>query len=194
MNANNNTSETSPRSLNSPNDHAAERVEALTDIEAEVNAAFDESPLVEGNTPALALIMGGAAVGKTRFRRKRYARGYVVVDAGDIFIKLSRGGTFDFPSHLEKPMEVIGSSIARRAVRERRNIVVELIGAEFEPVDRLIDTYKSLGYRVNVNYLRADLEQSWEWNINRSENNISAYHAEPYNRRWLMAAAAKCDG
>ncbi|MGH9961369.1 MAG: zeta toxin family protein [Pyrinomonadaceae bacterium] len=193
MSANNNTSETSSVSCSVSSNNIAENID-VADVDKEVNAAFDESSLVKGDTPELALILGGVAVGKTRFRRKRYGRGYVSVDAGDIFIKLSRDANFDFPSHLEKPMEVIGSSIACRAVRERRNIVVELIGAEFEPVDRLIDTYKCLGYRVNVNYLRADLEQSWERNINRSENNISAYYAEPYNRRWLMAAAAKCAG
>ena len=119
--------------------------QAVINVAAEIARFFDDSSLAGGQEPELALILGGVAVGKTRLRRERYSRGYVVVDAGDIFIKLSRNQYLDFPSSLESPLEIIGAAVAQRAVQERRNIVCELIGADLEPLQRLSQTFKSIG-------------------------------------------------
>jgi hypothetical protein len=164
----------------------------LTDIDlaAEVNGVFDASSETKGQEPELVVIMGGVAVGKTRMRRDKFKNGYVVLDAGDIFIRLSCGKYIDFPAVLEEPMESIGAVIARRAVHERRNIVVEIIGAKYDPVKHLIEAFKSIDYRVSVIAVTADLEKSLDWNLNRSDNNISAYYTEPYHRKWLLDAAA----
>lgn len=46
--------------------------------------------------------MGGVAAGKTTFRKHRFSTGYVLVDAAEIFLNLSRGEYFPFPGHLEQ--------------------------------------------------------------------------------------------
>lgn len=127
------------------------------DVAAEVERYFHDSSLVRNGPPELVLITGGAAVGKSRMRRARFACGYVNLDAGDIFIRLSQGRYIDFPSFLEEPMDMIGGLIAWQALRERRNIVCELIGAEVDPVKRLIDTYRALDYHIAVTGMTADL-------------------------------------
>lgn len=161
----------------------------ITDVTAEVERCFDDSSLAQGEQPKLVLITGGVAVGKSRMRRARYAHGYVNVDAGDIFIRLSRGRYIAFPSFLEEPMNMIGLMVTAQAVQERRHIVCELIGAEVEPMEKLIETYRALGYYINVVGMTADLEQSLLWNQQRSDDNISAYYAEPFHHRWLLSAA-----
>lgn len=158
---------------------------------SEVDRLFDESSLAGASQPTLVVIMGPVATGKTRYRREHYRSGYVVLDAGDIFVRLSRGSYVEFPSLLEHPMDVIGSAVARRAVRERRHIVTEIIGAEAESAKDLIDAMLAGGYRTDVVYVHNDPAQSWEWNVNRSRDNISAYYAERYHRRWLVGAAAE---
>src|SRR5712691_11740252 len=111
----------------------------MIDIIAEIQRFFAEPIASKGPSPKLALVVGGTAVGKTRYRRKNYGPEYIVLDAADIFINLNRGQYFDFPSILEEPMEIVGASVARRAVRERRNIVTEIIGHEYGPTKDLID-------------------------------------------------------
>ena len=93
------------------------------DTADEVNRFFDNSSLSGDGPPQFAVVCGPTASGKTRHRREKYANGYVVVDATDVFIRLSRGKYIDFPSFLEEPMDIIGTAIAKRAIQERRNIV-----------------------------------------------------------------------
>ncbi len=163
----------------------------MIDIIAEVQKFFDGRDASRVASPRLALIAGGTAVGKSRYRRKNYGSEYVVLDAADIFIGLSQGHYFDFPSTLEEPMEIIGASVARRAVRERRNIVTEIVGHEFEPTKALINAMRSANYFVDVIQITKDVAEAWEWNLARSENNISALYTEPYHRRWLIGAVAE---
>ncbi len=86
----------------------------------------------EDSQPVYTIIMGGPAVGKTTLRKQNFSKGYVFVDAADIFIRLSKGMSLDFPEDLEEPMDIVGTMIASRAVAERRNIVTELIGDDYE--------------------------------------------------------------
>lgn len=165
----------------------------ITDVTAEAERCFDGSSLSHGDQPKLMLVTGGVAVGKSRLRRERFAHGFVTLDAGEIFIHLSRGRYIPFPSFLEEPMDMIGGLIATQAVREHRNIVCELIGAEPEPVEKLINTYRALGYYISVTGVTADIEQSLRWNQERSDDNISAYYTEPFHHRWLLAAAKIAD-
>lgn len=162
----------------------------MFDLQAEVERFFEPASLpAAGVPPEFALILGPPATGKTRFRRERFARGWVVLDAADIFVSLERGAIIDFPAHLEAPLNVIGLAVARVALWERRHVVTEIIGSTPDDVNALLDTVAGLGYRVAVYGVRAEPAQSWRWNLGRSENNISAHYTEPYHLRWLRQAA-----
>ena len=161
------------------------------DIAVEVNRFFNDSSLANGAPLQFALVLGPIATGKTRHRREKYSQGYVVVDAADIFISLSRGQYIDFPSSLEEPLDIIGATVARRAIQERRHIVTEIIGHEEAPTHQLIDAIVAIGYKVNLDYIHKDVAEAWEWNVKRSDDNISAYYTEPFHRRWLIGATAE---
>ncbi len=158
-------------------------------VNDEVDAFFDNSSVSASGDPEIVLIMGGVAVGKTTYRKENYANGYVVVDSVEVFLNLCRGEYFDFPGPFEEMMEIIGQLIADRAVSERRNIVTELTGSDYEPTAALIEAMKFIGYKVNLIGLECDFEEAMKRNLERDENCISAYYAEPYQRRWLMKAA-----
>jgi len=172
-------------------EHAPTQFRALfqIDVEAEVDRYFDDSSVPRGDGPRIVMLMGGVAVGKTTIRKQRFARGYVLVDAAEIFLSLSRGEVFTFPEAFEQEMNVIGGRVARRAISERRNIVTELIGADYEATKQLIDAMLAVGYLVSVEEISCDIGESARRNLSRGEDNISCYYAEGYQRRWLLDAA-----
>ena len=113
----------------------------------------------------------------------------MVVDAAEIFLSLSRGGDYPFPKTFLEPMELIGATVAKRAVFQLRNIVVELIGTQFEPVKELLDAMYALGYEIDVQLITCDLPEAIKRNANRGRDCISAHYAEQFQRAWLVAAA-----
>ncbi len=161
-----------------------------SDFNAEVDSYFDDSSLSGDEPPRLAIVMGGPASGKTTHRRARYATGYVLVEAAEVFLRLAKGRYLDFPDALEQEMEFVGSNVAARAVAERRHIVTELIGADYAATVELIEAMRSKGYQICVEGINCDVGEAQRRNLTRGEDNISCYYAERFQRRWLLTAAA----
>ena len=162
------------------------------DLGAEIDRYFDASSMPSGEPPRIVILMGGPASGKTTFRKQRYSTGYVLVDAAEIFLSLSRGEYFPFPEAFEEPMGLIGRRVAQRAVAERRHIVTELIGSDFEATTELLEAMRTIGYEVSAEFINCDVEEAMRRNLARGDDNISCYYAEPYQRRWLLEAANAC--
>ncbi len=161
------------------------------ELEAEIDARLPNDARTEGQ-PILVLIMGLVCAGKTTLRRERYSRGYVLVDAAQLFIDLG-GIDLNFPSVLEEQMETIGAEVARRALVERMNIVTEIIGAQFEPVKELVDAIMAAGYHVEICAVDLDLPNCIEREKSRQPDNVSAYYSEQYQMKWLLASARNQD-
>jgi GTPase SAR1 family protein len=139
--------------------------------------------------PKLVLILGAVAVGKTTLRRQKYTSGYTYIDAGDIFIELSKGEYYDFPSHLEQKMIEKGRKLMKDSIKKRHNIVLEFPGSEYDSVEEIINLAKQLGYECSLEMLQCDIELAWERNINRGDDNISSYYYEQYHLDWFKEAA-----
>lgn len=159
------------------------------DVATEIDRYFDASSVPHGEEPQIIILMGGPACGKTTIRKQRYSTGYVLVDAAEIFLSLSRGEFFPFPEAFEEPMNIIGSLVARRAIAERRHIVTELIGSDYEATKALIDAFLTIGYRPDIQAITCDLAEATRRNASREDDCISSFYAEPYQRRWLLDAA-----
>jgi hypothetical protein len=160
-------------------------------IETEIARLFDDASLATEGRPKAVVLMGGVAAGKTTLRCKSYSRGFVLIDAAEIFHHLSNGDPMlDFPEALIDQLESIGPQIARRAVAERRNIVTEIIGAELVPTEKLISALKLAGYSVEVVAITCELEESIRRSANRGDN-ISAYYAEQFQRQWIIDACSQ---
>lgn len=161
-------------------------------LKEEVNRFFDDSSIPANGKPAAVIVMGGVASGKSALRKQRYPHGYVLIDAGEIFLNLSpdRGRGIPFPGPFRVPMDLVGRSVASRALSERRNLVTEIIGAEDGLVTRLVESLQSLDYAVRVEVATCGVEECLRRNATRGEDNISAYYAEPFHRDWILAA---CD-
>lgn len=158
-------------------------------LSEEVDRYFDDKSKTHENEPRFVIVMGGVATGKTRLRREKFSTGYVLVDAADIFINLSRGGYYDFPDAFEEPMGLIGRFVAIRAIDERRNIVTEITGSDSAVTMELIEAMKTAGYKVEVIGVTCDIDVAMKRNMSRGDNNISSYYAEPFQSQWLIDAA-----
>lgn len=160
------------------------------DVDAEIDRLFDESS-VPVDQPTAVILMGGVAAGKTCFRMDNFSRGFVLIDAAEIFHHLCRdiAGMLRFPGDLIEPLDFIGWSVARRAISEKRNIVTEIIGADGDSVVKLLSVLKEVGYRVEVSAMDCDLKEAKRRDATRGDS-ISAYYAEPFQIRWITEA---CD-
>lgn len=160
-------------------------------LKMELARFLNYSSLCKEGTPTLVLVMGGVAVGKTRYRRQQYSHGYVVLDAGEIFLNLSKGQHVDFPSVLEDQMQRIGSALAYQALSERRSIVCELIGDQQEATQAMMKAAESVGYKIEMRGLTCDIEVALERNQARSIDNISAHFTQHYHMQWFTEVAAR---
>lgn len=138
--------------------------------------------------------MGGVATGKTTFRKQAYPRGYVLIDAAEIFLHLSQGQPGPFPGPFRMAMDLVGRSVAHRALAERRNIVTEIVGAEGDSARQLIDALQALGYAVRAQVLTCDMAEALRRNAMRGADDVSAYYAEPFQREWILGACAELAG
>lgn len=86
--------------------------------------------------PEFVLITGTGVCGKTRMRHAQFAERYVNVDAGDIFRRLEGERILDFPGEHRWAIDIVGSLVAERAIRERRNIVTEVHFVEYSSMPR----------------------------------------------------------
>jgi len=137
--------------------------------------------------PEFVLLIGGVAAGKTTIRKERYGSGYVVLDAGEIFLNLSRGHPhLEFGKDLDEAVDLIGYLITLQAMRERRNIVTEMAGG---PCEEMIDAMLSIDYKIDVPYVDCDVNTAMQRNLKRRPDEISAFYAGPYHARWIIRAA-----
>ncbi|HYL98380.1 MAG TPA: zeta toxin family protein [Blastocatellia bacterium] len=161
-------------------------------LSEEIDRFLTDSSLSTGQPePRCVLLMGGVATGKTTIRKSQYSQGYVVLDAGEIFLKLCRGEYYAFGEAFEESVDVIGGHVACRAIAERRNIVTELIGGDYDQAASVIEAMKAEGYKVEVVAVHCDIETAVQRNLNRGPDSISAYFTEPYHIRWITHAAAR---
>jgi hypothetical protein len=159
------------------------------DITAEVAHYFDDSSLSAVGQPRVVVVMGGVAMGKTTLRKQKFPNGFVLVDAADIFVRLSQGKYFPFPGPIEDALNLVGGMVASRAISEKRHIVTEVVGAEYADTEKLLTAMRGAGYRIELVMASCEMEEAMRRNVNRGPDEISAYYAEPFQRGWLIDAA-----
>ena len=164
---------------------SGERV-LVVEVSKEIDRFFDDSSIPAGGQSEFVLILGPVCSGKTTLRKEQFSKGYLLIDAAEIFLSLSKGEFFEFGAAFEEPMELIGSMIAKLAIEQRRNIVTEMIGDE--ETKAVFDAMTAINYKVQLKYLQCDMEEAFRRNLNRGDDSISAAYTQAYHRRWILNA------
>ena len=140
---------------------------------------------IKKQDPKVVIVIGDICSGKSTYINKKYSKNYINIDAGKIFIELSNGEYYDFPSHLESKMNEIGLDKLKTAIRKKEDIVVEVIGNKPELLEELIEQIKSINYKIDLVNLTCDIEEAKKRNNNRDDDSISAYYCESYHLNWF---------
>lgn len=161
-------------------------------LNEEINKFLDETSVTKGQLPAFVLIMGGVGAGKTTLRKDKFSKGYVVIDAGQIFTNLGGTENHQFGQDFEEPMDIIGGVLVRQAIKQKRNIVTEIIGASEQEASSIIDAMKSIGYEVHIRLVTCDVTESYNRHlaaVKTDPNYISSFFTQTYHVKWILEAA-----
>ena len=142
-----------------------------------------------GKQPKFVLIMGGIGVGKTTMRRQQYTDIYVHIDASEIFAQLTGGKYCDFPGEYREELELLGSGIAKKALSERYNVVMEIIGDSLDMVESIANGVRAIGYDVESIVLTGDVEECLKRHKKACEtdvNYVSAYYTQEFHQKWIL--------
>jgi hypothetical protein len=133
--------------------------------------------------PRFVIISGGVGVGKTTHRKDKYSKGWVLVDAGEVYQAIRP--LVDAPEDEETLMYLAGNWLLSKAIADHKNIVIEIIMDKVEPIQSIIGQMKGEGYEVELVGMVNDIKKSWENNLNRDKNNTSAYYTQDETLSWF---------
>jgi predicted kinase len=153
---------------------------------AEVDRFFNDSSLSTEAQPTAIILAGAVATGKTTLRNQKYSSGYVLLDAGKIFLNLSHGEDLSFPGPLTDALELVGRQVTRRALSERRNIITEITVADDAPTDELITALAKIDYHVKLIVLTCAAEETARRNADQQPGEgVSAFFPSDFTKLGL---------
>lgn len=135
---------------------------------------------VSSDTPKFAIFMGGIASGKTTARREKYAEGYVHFDFGEIHLAFEKVVGKSNPRITEYTL-FVSDMILRESISKKKNIVIEIIGDNYDLIAPVIDKMKKIGYTPDVVGLVSDIEESRKRHLKATaeeKDYISAFYTQ----------------
>lgn len=136
--------------------------------------------------PQFVLIAGGVGAGKTTLRRKEYGKGYVNLDFGETFLAFEKENFWELEKENESKMAMFAALtctiVLWRSIKERRNIVIEIIGDDYFAVKFITDMMLSAGYKIKMCPIYGDINEAiarHKQAVKDDPDYISAYHSEP---------------
>lgn len=127
---------------------------------SEVAKPFWEKSISE-NPPKFVIFMGGVGVGKTTMRRQDYAIGYVNFEFGEILNAIKKEFGEDDPK-LSSYAALASDMILSESLEKRKNIVIEIIGENYDVISPVIDKMKEIGYEVSVQGITCDPAEAYK--------------------------------
>lgn len=144
---------------------------------------LNKSPVEE--KPKFVVLGGPIGVGKTTIRREKYSEGYVMIDSEDAFQAVKKFENDPEQTHLY--LQVLGMELVARAIAERRNIIIEVLLDTVDPIQAIIEKMKGVGYDVQVVAIQNDVETSWQNNLKRGKDNVSALYTQELTMSWFVS-------
>jgi len=146
---------------------------------SELAKLFWEKGISE-NPPKLVIFMGGVGSGKTTIRKQKYSTGYVHFEFGEIFNTIKKEFGED-NTKLSSYATMASYMILGESLENRRNIVIEIIGDNYDIITPVIDKMKEKGYEVLLKSITCDIAEAYERHLNAVKEDsdyLSAYFTQ----------------
>ncbi len=115
--------------------------------------------------PKFVIFMGGVGVGKTTIRRQEYSAGYVNFEFGEILNAIKKEFGEDNPK-LTSYISMASDMILKESLESRKNIVIEIIGDNYDVIIPLIDKIKEIGYEIEIKAINCDPVEAYKRHLN----------------------------
>ncbi|MEK7601027.1 MAG: hypothetical protein AAB480_00655 [Patescibacteria group bacterium] len=132
------------------------------------------------NPPKFVIFMGGVGVGKTTIRREKYKNGYVHLDFGEVNLAIEKAVGKNHPRLAEYAL-FASDMILRESINEKKNIVIEIIGDNYDLIVPVIEKMKDIGYKLDIVGLTGDIAECRQRHLKAVEKDsdyISAYFTQ----------------
>lgn len=130
--------------------------------------------------PQFVLITGGTGAGKTTLRREKFSKGYVNFDFAEISKAIEKAVGEKHPRLIE--YSFWGCDIVfKECILEKKNIVVEIIGDNYDQISILINKMKEVGYEIKLNTITCDVEEAYQRHIKATKEDkdyMSSYFSD----------------
>lgn len=111
--------------------------------------------------PQFVLITGGTGAGKTTLRREKFNEGYVNFDFAEISRAVEKVIGENHPRLIE--YSFWGCDIVfKECILEKKNIVVEIIGDNYDQISILINKMKEVGYEIQLIPVICDISEAYK--------------------------------
>lgn len=132
------------------------------------------------NPPKFVIFTGGVGAGKTTERKRDYAEGYVNFDLAEIHAALKKA-IGENNQNLAAYGSQVAGMILSEALEKRRNIVIEIIGADHLALAPIMDKIIAAGYKIEIKFILADVAESYKRHLKLVEddpNYLSSFFTE----------------
>ena len=143
----------------------------------------------KGNTqeePEFVIFMGGVGSGKTTVRQRDFVDGYVHFDYGEIYNAIKDEFGENHPG-FSTFVNLACSLVFEESLSKKKNIVIEIIGEEYEPVKSLITKMREAGYTINVQAITCDITEAYKRHLLAVQNDPAYFSAHYSQEPTLMA-------
>ena len=119
---------------------------------------------ISEKTPKFVIFMGGVGVGKTTIRRQKYSEGYVNFEFAEILNAIKTEFGEDNPK-LTGYAQLAGDMILQESIEAKKNIVIEIIGENYDVVIPVINKIEEIGYKVEIQAIGCDPEEAYKRHV-----------------------------
>lgn len=132
------------------------------------------------NTPLLVILTGGVGSGKTTIRNKNYANNFIHFEFGEIYTLLKH--TFgEANDKLMTYTSLACDLILQEAIKDKRNIVTEVIGDKKGILEHIMDGMINQGYKISVEYIYCEQAEAYKRHLKLVEEDkdyLSVYFTQ----------------
>ncbi len=152
----------------------------IKEQESVIESFLKKDSIPKEGKPICAILTGGPGSGKTTYRKENLPKEYAVIDANEIFMKIRPSKDVKYED-FKKTVNEIGLEIALRALRENRNVVVEISGGT-EETDLLMIALKRFNqYEIQLHPIICDIAKACFQHYDATNNDpdyLSSYYTE----------------